>query len=215
MATIIKTLTFGKPTFTGSGSSAQITSIPIVVDAFDNDLDNALVTKVFQSFNSGTGAFENITGATLTVGATDKKTNATINFSTAIAATTTILVRLYETDLDTPANTNDTSFVIRDLYTDFTSGDSSEQIPLQLTSTPGNYKVNLSQFDESAPSPNPVNSATFSSAKPPTQATVSVLTDYVSILPGTVIKVSITDATDSDSADFTGSIRSSLKIVSA
>lgn len=212
MAVNIKTLTFAKPTFTGSGSSAQITSIPIVVDAFDNDLDNALVTKVFQSFNSGTGAFENITGATLTVGATDKKTNATINFSTAIAATTTILVRLYETDLDTPADTNDTSFVIRDLYTDFTSGDSSEQVPLQLTSTAGNYKVNMSQIDETSSN---LNSATFNSAKPPVTATISVLTDYVSILPGTVIKVSITDATDSDSADFTGSIRSSLKIVSA
>ena len=214
MAVNIKTLTFEKPTFTGSGSSAEITSIPIVVGAFDNDLDNVLVTKVFQKFNSGTGAFENITGATLTVGATDKKTNATINFSTALVATTTILVRLYETDLDTPTDTNDTSFVIRDLYTDFTSGDSAEQVPLQLTSTAGNYKVNMSQIDETAPA-TALNSSTFSSAKPPVTATISVLTDYVSILPGTVIKVSITDATDADSANFTGSIRSSLKIVSA
>lgn len=212
MAVNIKTLTFEKPTFTGSGDTAEITSIPIVVGAFDNDLDNVLVTKVFQSFNSGTGAFENITGATLTVGATDKKTNATINFSTALVATTTILVRLYETDLDTPADTNDTSFVIRDLYTDFTSGDSAEEVPLQLTATPGNYKVNMSQIDETASN---VNSSTFNSAKPPVTATISVLTDYVSILPGTVVKVSITDAKDEDNADFTGSIRSSLKIVTA
>lgn len=212
MAVNIKTLTFGKPTFTGSGDTAEITSIPIVVGAFDNDLDNVLVTKVFQKFNSGTGAFENITGATLTVGASDKKTNATINFSTALVATTTILVRLYETDIDVPADTNDTSFVIRDLYTDFTSGDSAEEVPLQLTATPGNYKVNMSQIDETASN---LNSSTFNSAKPPVTATVSVLTDYVSILPGTVIKVSITDAEDEDSTAFTGSIRSSLKIVTA
>ena len=209
MATIIKTLTFGKPTFTGSGSSAQITSIPIIVDAFDNDLDNVAVTKVFQKFNNG--AFENITDASLSVGTTDKKTNATINFSTALVATTTILVRLSETS---GSNSNDTLFVIRDLYTDFTSGDSAEQVPLQLTSTAGNYKVNMSQIDETAPA-TALNSSTFSSAKPPVTATISVLTDYVSILPGTVIKVSITDATDADSANFTGSIRSSLKIVSA
>lgn len=211
MAVNIKSLTFGMPTFTGSGSTATITAIPIIVETFENDLDNELVTKVFQSFNSGTGQFSDITGATLTVGADNKKTNATINFSTALSVDTTILVRLSETSITTPEDTNDTSFVMRNLYDLFAAGTSSDPTPIKLSDTAGDYKVTLSQIDETTAN---IDSNTISTAKPPTTATLAVITDYVSILPGSVVKVSITNAQDADSTNFAGSIRSTFKVVS-
>lgn len=208
----IKALTFGKPTFSGTGSTATISAIPITVEAFDNDLDNVLVTKLFQSFNTGNGTFENITGASLTKDVAHPTTNATVNFSTPIAATTTFLIRLFETDTTVSGDTNDTSFVVQDLFTLFTAGDCAEDIALQLAPEPGNYKVRMSQIDETNTT---LDTTAFDTALPPTTAKVAVITDYVTIAPSTVIKVRLSDATDVNTDPFAGSIRSSFRIISA
>lgn len=213
MTVNIKALTFGMPTFSGLGSTATISVIPITVEAFDNDLDNVLVTKSFQKFNSTSGLFEDISSnVTFAVVSGSAKTKATVTFTTPINATSTFLIRLYETDTSVPADTNDTSFVMQDLYTLFTAGTAGEDIPLLLSSTPGDYKVRMSQIDETNTT---LDSGTFDAALPPTTATITMITDYVTITPSTVIKVQLTGAKDSTNANFDGSIRSSFRIISA
>jgi len=217
MAINLVTLTIGKPTFTDNAGTAEIDTIPITLgSAFDNDLDNVLVTKVFKVYNSGTGVFDAISPTDYIFSGSSKTVGVfTYSANTKLDENDIIQIRLYETDLEVAEDTNDTSFVVQDLFTTFdASGDVATTVPFELPATSGEYKFELTQTNETAPASTIISALTTQVNNPINTAAITINTnDYVDKIAGDVVLLSIADGLDAESATFVGDYRTAFKAV--
>ncbi|MEG2288625.1 MAG: hypothetical protein RSA29_02215 [Clostridium sp.] len=220
MAVNIINLSLGQPTSNDNAGTAEITVIPVsLASAFDNDLDNVLVTKVFKKFNSVTGAFDAIVvgnyAFTAVVGSA--KTNGLFSYvaGTKLTENDIIQIRLYETDTTVPTDSNDTNFVVEDLYTTFdASGDVGANVPFQVPATAGNYNFKLTQTNETAPDGTIITAATTTVNYPVKTATI-IINDYVDKIVNEVVKIKIDNAEDNQStpAVFAGDYRTAFTTI--